>query len=677
MTLDRTSESIAHFSGLFSKTLEEARLRQEYSEFKSIKKKETDDAGFDFAAPRLKTSFEIGEYDPGVQFAPKDAPAPAQSPQATPQVPATSEIALSASFSLPPFSQAPDVGDDSVGAGPNLIFLPFVAIPASVATVTVQTIRLQDDDVFGDISGTGFLPVEVFHGLLKAAIQVAEALAPWSSETLAQDILSAPEAVHTFLAQLDAVGPDNVPLAKVAIARAEDVDGSHVNGAVVEEKPQFDSLLPAYIKAKHADALAAQEAEETPALAGDNKGETGLFDALDHPVTSYANSGHNVIAGANEAINVVDIQTSWIDAAVIAVAGDYVSLNAVSQINILSDHNYVDGYRQDDADAASKAYNIATVTEEAVESAKPTSTDQPEAWNTVHYEGDVTVTNVVKQHTYATDNDQLQLTFTANSTAIVTGENQTTNYAHADAFGSDYDLIVVGGSMVSLNVVNQTNLLLDDDYLSGSGLSTAAISDGDNLLHNKAEIRKQGADTHKKMAKEFKDTLKELKKSASDVMKAVAKHEAFEGMKALKVLKIDGNLTQMNIVDQINYLGDQDQVHMAQDAMQSAIDTVPVSITTGSNLLSNETIIETDGYDSEIMTAGNFYDDAFLYQADLIDTAADPLGVKINELASEAVAFLADDMIAKSISEQLEAAGFTFDADTGGHTLDVLQTMTA
>jgi len=54
MSLDRTSESIAHFSGLFEKTLEEARLRQEYTEFKAIQKKEAEDAEYEFAAPNIK-----------------------------------------------------------------------------------------------------------------------------------------------------------------------------------------------------------------------------------------------------------------------------------------------------------------------------------------------------------------------------------------------------------------------------------------------------------------------------------------------------------------------------------------------------------------------------------------------------------------------------------------------
>lgn len=675
MSLDRTSESIAHFSGLFEKTLEEARLRQEYTEFKAIQQKEADDAEYAFAAPNIKTKLDAGDYDPDVRYVPKAPPADAGAAQLAPAAPAANTIDLTPGYVPPAFTQGPEDGGDSAGPAQDTVYLPFVPIPASVATITLQSITLQDDDIFGDVDNAGFVPVELFHALLTSVVQIAEVMAPWSSDTLAQDILSDPNAVHAFRAELEVVKTSTDLPSTVWIASDEAVHNIHVNGTVVDESPEYESLLPTFIAAKREGQ--ADEASDQETLAGDAKGETGLFDDLGGLVSSFAMSGHNVTSGANEAHNVVDLQTSWIDAAVIAVKGDYVSLNAVSQINILSDHNYVNGHRQDDANAESKAYNIASVVEKEDEIAPTSSSELPLVWNTVYYEGDVTVTNVVKQHTFVTDNDQMQLTFTANSTALVMGENQTFNVAELGEFGMGYDLIFVGGSMTSVNVVNQTNVLLDDDYFSGAGLNQAAISDGDNLLHNKAEIIKQGKDKQVEMQKEFKDALKELKKAEGDLMKAVAKSSAFEGIEALRVLQIDGNLTQMNIVDQVNYMGDQDQVQMAKDALMSAIDNVPVSITTGSNLLSNHARIEDIGYDLDIMTGGDYYNEALLYQAELIDTDADPLGVNINALANEAVAFLVDDIIATTMSERLAEAGFTDDAHTGGHTFDVMQAMTA
>jgi hypothetical protein len=552
-----------------------------------------------------------------------------------------------------------------------------------VITVTLQSIILHDDDTYGDAEAAGFMSVGLFHAQLEAAIALSELLTPWTHETLAQDILGDPAEAVEFRDALETLALPNIAGASLSLVSDDAVYAIHVDGVAVEEMPEFDDLLPAYIKAKH-DAAEKEEEMEDAAddLSGYGKDNPGLFESNEGFIDSFALSGHNVTAGANETHNIVDLHTSWIDAGVIAVGGDVVMLNAISQINVLSDLNFLNGYAQGGASASSNAINVASmvvnqlqVDDEEGDSIAPGGL--PVTWNLEHYEGDVTITNLIKQFTFATDNDQLNLTFTANSTAIVTGENQTYNFAHAGEFGFGYDLILVGGSMISLNLINQTNVLLDNDYFSGEGLGWASISDGDNLLYNEATITQDGADTQIDMLQEFKDALESLAAGAADLAAAVTNNSLFEGLQTLKVLYIDGNLTQMNIVDQINYLGDQDQVHMAQDAMMSALDEVPVSITTGSNLMTNTAEILSSGYDSQIMAGGSYYSDALLYQAELIDTDADPLGVSVTALASEAVAFLADDMISASVSEQLDAGGLDPDAHTGGPTFDVMQTMTA
>ena len=679
MSLDTTTESIAHFIGLFEMAVEEARLRKEYTEFTALKAKEAEAAEFEFGPVKIKAPFRLEDYNPNVRYVPKpDAPPVGPAPMLPESIPLQGPY-VATGAALPPL----DPGQVFDSHGGVTTILPFVPIPSSAITITLQTIILHDDDSYGDMEEAGFLPVEIFHAQLEAAIALAEQLTPWSHGTLAQDILNDPTAAVEFLDHLDAIVAPGVHGASISIVADDAAYAIHVDGEAVEDLPEFDDLLPAYIKAKR-DAEKEEEALEEAAddLAGHSKGKPSLFETHEGLIKSFANSGHNVVAGANEAHNAVDIHTSWIDAGVIAVGGDVINLNAIAQINILSDHNYVNGHAQSGGLGSSNAHNIASMVvnqlqDDSEDDAVGAPVGFPVTWNMVHYEGDVTVTNFIKQFTFATDNDQLNLTFTANSTAIVTGENLTYNIAHAGEFGFGYDLIIVGGSMVSLNLINQTNVLLDDDYFSGEGLGWATISDGDNLLYNEASITTDGADTQIDMLQEFKDALQSLADGATDLAQAVVNSPLFQGLEALKVLYIEGDLTQMNIVDQVNYLGDQDQVHMAQDAMLSALDQAPVSITTGSNLMTNTAAILSTGYDSQVMADGDYYNDALLYQAELIDTDADPLGVSVTQLASEAVAFLADDMVATSISEKLEAAGLDHDAHTGGTTLDVMQTMTA
>ena len=101
-------------------------------------------------------------------------------------------------------------------------------------------------------------------------------------------------------------------------------------------------------------------------------------------------------------------------------------------------------------------------------------------------------------------------------------------------------------------------------------------------------------------------------------------------------------------LERANGMGDSDQVHLALENF--AEDTgAEINLTTGSNAAINLASIDTYGIDSEVRVGGDVYSEALLYQADLIDTDADPLGVALPALANEAVAFLADNMIGPEI----------------------------
>lgn len=677
MSLDQTTESIAHFIGLFHLAENEARLRTDYYEFK-LKQKLAEAGEFEFKPVLNKAPFELGKFNPHSQYTP------------TPEPPA--QVAGNGSLALPaltvPLDGTGAIGPDGpvpidTGAAVNFIMgsvtiLPFIPLPSSVITVTIQTIHLDDNDVIGDVDAAGFQPLDGLYAALEAAIELAETLQPWTTDGLIAELLDDAGNVLPFLDMINAVEDPEIEGLNIAIIEDEDTEGVYVNGELVDEVPELDDHLPAFIKAKR-DKLNDDEDEDQPA--GVAKDQV-ILDTGNDAWPTPVNSEHNVSAGANEAHNHAAIHTSWIDAGVIAVAGDVINLNAVSQVNVLYDTDQYHDTLQNDPSAPSQAQNIASTqidnrdVPDGFEIEASTSTDLPSNWHVVRLEGDVTVTNYLQQHTFVMDSDRLDLTFSANSTSIVTGENLTYNLGAAADFGQGYDLIFVGGTMLSLNVVNQTNVLLDNDQFYGSGMDDAAVSGHDNLLRNEASIHQEGIDTQVDMLDDFKTALDDLQQGVDDLSAAVAQSAYFEGLDQLRVLYIDGDLTQMNVVDQVNYLGDMDQVHMALDSVQSALDDIPVAITTGSNLLTNTASITQTGFDSDVMAGGDYYNDALLYQADLIDTDANPAGVGMTGLTNEAVAFLADDMIADAVNESLEAAGITNDAHTGGTALDVMQTMT-
>ena len=62
--------------------------------------------------------------------------------------------------------------------------------------------------------------------------------------------------------------------------------------------------------------------------------------------------------------------------------------------------------------------------------------------------------------------DQAVLTFSGASTFLGLGENTIANSFTTQQFGFGYDLIIVGGNMIDVNLVSQKNAVLDSDSLS-------------------------------------------------------------------------------------------------------------------------------------------------------------------------------------------------------------------
>jgi hypothetical protein len=665
MSLDPITESIAHFIGHFQIAVEEARLRDTYNEFKALERKEEDEARPEFSPVRLTAPLGPEGFDPSVKPLPTQAdlmvaaanPAAAEMPVGPGLAP---DLDLADLF--PP-------NDPVSSSAGGTIILPFVPTPSSVATITLQSIRLSDNDVLGDPDAAGFLPPAIYEALLQGAIALAEQMMPLSLNAVTGAVLDDPQAAIAVIESLSDVALPAIDGVTGTILTGEGVDGRIMNGVSVEDElPSRDDLLPANLQSKHAKLEDADEVSK----------DIKWMSEVGHVKLNVPDAQHAVTAGANELTNAAMIYTNWIDAAVIAVAGDVVSFDAVAQVNVLSDRDTVDGHVFPSL-STSKAVNAAefATTESSINSPHFTEGGGlPSVWNLKTIKGDVVLANHVKQHSFVTDTDRLDLTFTAATTTIVAGENQAFNLFDVAEIGFGYDLILVGGSMVTMNLIGQTNVLLDDDVFSGPGLGDAALSGDDNLVANKAQILREGADEHVEMARAFADALKDMAKGAAELAEEVARDSVFTGSEALRALYIEGNLTQINVVEQMNYLGDQDQVHMAFDAVATMIAGTAVSVSTGSNALMNAASIMTAGLDSKIMAGGTVYDDALLYQAELIDTDAAPNGVSVKALASEAVAFLADDMVGSSISDAIEAAGYVDDSHHGGTPLDVMQTMT-
>jgi hypothetical protein len=175
------------------------------------------------------------------------------------------------------------------------------------------------------------------------------------------------------------------------------------------------------------------------------------------------------------------------------------------------------------------------------------------------------------------------------------------------------------------------------------------------------------------MADTYAQAMADLESGMDVVADAVRQDPLFQGQELLRALHIEGDLTLMNVVEQRNVLGDQDQIQLATPARADAGGDA-AGVTTGSNALLNAATLTEYGVDSTIMAAGRVYDDALLYQAGLVDTDAQPTGVQLPALANEAVAFLADDFLAPKADEEVDAAS---NSAEWASPVDLLQTMLA
>lgn len=685
MSLDQTTETISHFIGVFHLTVEELRLRDQYDVFKAEKAGEEEVAPPEFTDPKIKSPYELGDYDPSVKYASTADPLPAE--EVAVDVPAP-VIGSSQPVGDPPDPVQESNWLGSIYPGGSLIILPYVPIPSSVATITFQSLTLFDNDVLGNYADVEFVGVETYYAALEDAAALAKLL-NGHGLGLADPLILANadladlvrETIETFEIP-DVEGAVTVVYSKADVEDAA-VHGKaiFVNGEATTEAFDLDALLPAF--------LAEKKAEEEAAAEQDDAEETLADKHEDDAPNPYAlDPGHTVVTGANEIVNEAIVTTSWIDAGVIAVGGDVTKASWVSQVNVLSNH---DGVGAAGAGLASQALNVFEHTAypegydpdaepgdaEAAEDADPEGAVPlalPQAWTLETIDSDVLALNSFSQFSFGMDADQVNFGITADATYATTGENQLVNFGQALEIGFGYDLIIVGGNLITLNIISQTNVLLDDDNVSLESGTSASLAGDDNLLVNYASIETHGEDTFEEMQDNFAKAIEDLAEGTEDLAEDVAQDALFAGKDSLKALYIAGDLIKVTLMSQTNIFGDQDQVVLAlNDFMDSVGDAAEVIA--GSNMLLNSAKIVDYGFDSTVMASGDVYDDLLLYQAELIDTDADPLGVEMSSLANEAVAFLADDMLLPELPEDEGYGGGG--QHNGGDAADVMQTMTA
>ncbi|WP_103334006.1 hypothetical protein [Pseudotabrizicola formosa] len=690
MANDLISDEIARFVGLFHLDVEGNRLRLEYEAFSFIRDKIVRDPQ---SVPQTGVSapYSLKGFDPGLTYLPPPAP-----PSPGTFHPEFLRHDVSINFE-PPISPSEMEGDDPLAwGGWSYSWSPPVAVPNSILVSFFQKADLSDNDLLLVTGETVFVtPAQLTLQFLELIVQ-AEGISALATLGMTGQGLPQPADLLALMAKLAELSPAG-PQAEVQLfLRGEGAVGDYVNGKLLAASgagadnlapvpytgagdpantdapasvlPDFTDLLPKFLAEKNAAreeaAMAAKDALATRPDGTTNAPETGF----------EVDPGHKVVTGANLVTNEVSVVQVWVDAPVIAVAGDTVRLDIVSQVNVM-------------AGAASSAYGptaspsqmlnaVSRQVESSVDPDDPTEPaaagQLPENWTIVHVEGDLVAVNWVKQYVFATDFDRAEITVTAAATYISTSENIISNSVQLVELGFHYDLILVGGSMVSLNVIDQVNVLMDADVVGGAEAGKVSHASGDNLQYNQAELMQTGRDELTEMKASFRTALDDMAEGSKSLSSEVAQDALFAGKSALKVLYVKGDFLKANIIEQKNFLGDTDQIQLMLDDLLAFGETV--ELVTGSNAQLNAAKIVEIGLDSEIMVGGEAYSDALIYQAQLVESDAPPTGVNLSPLANEAVAFLADGMLAEKADHEPAPFAAGHDQSASGDALHAMLT---
>lgn len=670
---DIHSETIAHFIGYFELLVERAGLRLDYDRLSYAARKIDDPPPLPDVKVNVNSNLGPEDYMPGAIRLGFGA-----QPDAGGAVPSGARaLVVSPSAKSGPLAEAPPVGElASSGGGIFAMLLAKVVYvidpPGQLGVVTLQFNAMSDQDmwlndaVFPVGSLPALIPFEALRADLAALVSLAGQLSPFAPISAAA---TAAEIVASLAPALAAASPAMVPAgASVAMLRLGDpIDPDDPHSEVFGGGLVIDGVVSDEVPDHLSQLLEARQAEAAKVDAVGNGGPSD-------PLPQVVSTGENLL------LNETALASDWLDAPVIAVAGDVTSLTLIAQVNLLSDRDSVTGadgalVASDEDAPETVMLNAASLTEvsmaaraqlqaearkaQAQEDAKDSGEDPapvlPKAWAVTRIEGDLLVDTWSLQVNLVSDDDVAQFAAGGHGMQVDLGDNVLVNLSSLLALGSYFDLIMVGGDMIDLTSVQQANILLDNDHvLMMGGQGVGGVSTHGNALWNEAHVEKIGIDYHAALSEGFDQALKSLAKGVED-LSSIVKDALFEGYEFLRVLYIEGDLIRTDTVTQVNILGDADQVAvLAEDFRDQGL--MPLELTTGENVLANIATLKQAGLDSTVMAGGEVYTDAVIWQAGMIDCNDQPLEGGMGALASEAVAFLAEGMIDPVVPGDLDLA---------------------
>ncbi|WP_336054898.1 hypothetical protein [Nitratireductor sp. CH_MIT9313-5] len=690
---DHITEVVAHFIGYFHIRVEDLRFRSDYHEFRREEAAKSVDPTPQARSAPFSEKLKLDPYGEAVSYQPPDYPVYDHAAE----LKITVELV---EVDLPP---VPEISPPDPATAPLPAFAapepePFYEPPGSTIMMVSQIRRLHDDDILA-VDGVIEGPVDrtashlELESLVLQAVSVSAPIAdasamksPGEVEAIFHEVVATSQAFE----ESSVVGMD-----KVHVAHGSSVQGQHVNGALSDEEPD----LAAEIEKLHGPEDAGTDEMPAFAVSSDDDlseevpvpGVTKSVDATSASISIDASktpTSMDVTSGGNKSINEVTIINAGLAPGSMVVSGDYHSIDAIIQTNVLRDKDSFGGELAGGGASTGKltasggniVKNIAKVTNTDYETHAGSpfyeGTEQPEYWKVSYFDSDMFFLDWISQYSYTSDHDTQVLTSIGTWTNFSTGLNDGYNKLSFTDIGRFYDLVVVGGSVYDGNVIMQTNILLDNDVIHAQGTGTASVKvdSGHNILWNEASILNVGAGTWQTgLSGHYKQAVENLASGNNKMPEGFKNDPDFVGAGGLEVLYISGSVFDFRVIEQINIVGDSDHLAIHQSVAENANGT-SWTLSTGSNVLANKAkIIDYDMVGKVAQVGGKIYSDAVLVQAELVDVSIDHFANPGSKLATEVVAFL-DVTEEPSVDTDLPALPTGIDTMSNN---DVLQSMLA
>lgn len=381
-----------------------------------------------------------------------------------------------------------------------------------------------------------------------------------------------------------------------------------------------------------------------------------------------AHAGHNLgqwaDIGDNHLTNAAQIVDMGSACKTMIVLGNYYTTNAIFQVNACANNDHVETSGSSGAPGSvnfthDETTNAAGFVQHA--SVYAGSPGAPSAtWDIDVVHGNYYQVHTLTQINYLSNNDVVEQKSSDTHYDVVAGENQLMNLAQITNGDFKYDMIIVGGSDHSANMIYQYNILVNNDIIHSvhsaggvGGLGGQSISLGGNHLINAATIDTYGGQHFNPLNGGLEQVVNEIENGQTSMDPSLASLiHGYGG--TLHVLYVTGDYYDVNAIWQTNLL--QNSNYVLQD-MSSPTPGNPLigdgpaeqSVIAGHDLTLNLASIVCAKPDLTFV-AGHVYSDSVLIQANMLPQGASAGGNgghwnDPQALAPEIVAFLNDTKI--------------------------------